>query len=113
MSNNISLTIRIPEKLNIKLKQQASKLGFTKTGMIKISIHQFIKEKPYNLLDVDVENYKGKNFRLVLNINDFTNNVLLETAQKYNISVNSVVIRVCILASQYYEELLLKLGFDD
>lgn len=113
MKNNISLTVRIPQSLNNKLKQQSSTLGFTKTGMIKLSIHQFLKENPHDISKVDIESYQDKPFRLVLNINDFMNSILLDTAKTYNISVNNVVIRVCILASQYYEELLLKLGFED
>lgn len=113
MQNEISLTIRIPEKLNNKLKLQSHKLGFTKTGMIKLAIYRFLKEIPTDLSTVDVEPYKGKTFRLVLNLNEFLNELLVEFSNTYGLSVNSVVTRVCILTSLYYEELLIKLGFDD
>lgn len=113
MSNNYSLTVRIPEGLNSKLKNQAKCLGFTKTGMIKLSIHQFLAELPVDLSLVNTSTFTGKPFRLVLNINDYLNALLVDASKTYNLSINGVITCVCILSFQYYDELLTKLGFDD
>lgn len=110
----IPVTVRLPKSLNLKLKNQAAKLGFTKTGMLKISIHHFLKEVDTNLNSVDTSLYEhDASYRMVLNLNEFMNSLLVEASSTYSLSINAVVTRVCILASLYYEELLSKLGFDD
>lgn len=112
MSINTPLTVRIPEDLNAKLKEQSKALGFTKTGIIKLSIYQFLDERPADLSKVNIEPYQGKPFRFVLNLNAFMSGLIAAASLKYGLSNNAVLIKVCALASQYYAELLSKLGFD-
>ncbi len=39
--NDISLTVRLPHELNIRLKTASKEVGVTKTNLIRSAIHDF------------------------------------------------------------------------
>ena len=96
MSNNISLTVRLPHELNAQLKEMSKSLGLTKTNLIRAGIHDFLTSDEY-VLDFKL-NQTDKKDRLVLNINQITFDILQNTCEKYNQSMNAVVTAVSILA---------------
>ncbi len=95
MSNNISLTVRLPHELNKQLKEASKQLGITKTNLIRSAIHDFLT-KSETVLDFS-PTYSDKNDRLVLNVNQVTRDILENTCQKYNQSANAVVIALSTL----------------
>lgn len=96
MINNISLTIRIPHQMNTKLLSLSKEIGITKTNLIRSSIHDFLTDNS-TILNFDLLNNDKKD-RIVLNVNQLTYDILTETCEKYNQSMNSVVIAVIYLA---------------
>ena len=95
MSNNISLTIRLPHELSEQLKQTSKQLGTTRTGLIRSAIHDFLT-KDEIVLDFS-STYSDKSDRLTLNVNQVTRDILENACLKYNQSANAVVIALSAL----------------
>lgn len=95
MLNPISLTVRLPEKLDEELTVACKKLGMPKSALIRICIHDFLQDDV--VLDFAWCN-DTKTKRLVLNVNEHLNALLDNAAKKSGKSVNAVVIAVSALA---------------
>lgn len=103
MNNNISLTIRLPNSLNVKLTDTSKSLGLTKVSFIRFAIWNFLDEHPQPLTFTDsTEN----TFRLVLAVNQNTYEILERACQQHNQSINSIVIAVSVLALERYAKYL-------
>ena len=96
MLNPISLTVRLPEKLDEELTTACKSLGMPKTTLIRICIHDFLQDSNTTLDFSPCESAKTK--RLVLNVNEHLNALLDDTALRAGCSVNAVVIAVSALA---------------
>lgn len=96
MSNNISLTVRMPCELNEKLTSSSKALGMTKTNLIRMAIHELPKG---NDIELDFsQNITDKKYRLVLNVNQLTYDILENACKKYNQSMNAIVIAISYYA---------------
>lgn len=96
MLNPISLTVRLPEKLDEELTAACKSLGMPKTTLIRICIHDFLQDSNIVLDFSPCESTKTK--RLVLNVNEHLSDLLNEAALRAGRSVNAVVIAVSALA---------------
>lgn len=96
MANDISLTIRLPHELNAELKKTAKDVGVTKTNFIRCAIHDFLTVDTITLKFP--QNPSPQKDRLVLNVNQLTYSILKNACEKYNQSMNAIVIAVSILA---------------
>ena len=99
MANDISLTIRLPHEINENLKIEAKRLGFTRTSLIRIAIHELFAKGKITL-DFS-QKYSADKDRLVLNINQLTNDILHNTCEQYGQAMNSVVTAICAAALKY------------
>ena len=72
--------------------------------MIRYYIHEFLSDKPIDISAVDTSSYDGKPYRLVLKLNEPTSKLLKDTAEKYSLSVNVTLIRVCASIVKYYSK---------
>lgn len=104
MPNNIALTIRLPHDINDNLKITSKRLGFTKTNIIRMAIHELLA-KGKIVLDFSAE-YSTDRVRLVLNVNQLTYDILNDACEQYNQSMNSVVTAICKATLEYYSKLL-------
>lgn len=95
MANNISLTVRLPHELNSQLQDIAKKIGMTKTNLLRSAIHDFLTEDSVSL---DFSPVSGPKDRLVLNVNQITNNILENACKKHSQSMNAIVTAVGVLA---------------
>lgn len=107
-NNNISVTVRLPHDLNEELKTTSTKVGMTKTNLIRLAIHECLA-KGTEELQFPSEACSQKD-RLVLNINQTTLDLLNEASAKYGQSVNAVVTAVCLWGIEYYSRWLQLLG---
>lgn len=96
MSNDISLTIRLPHELNTELTLVSKDVGMTKTNLIRITIHELLAKDEVKL-DFSTDYAVAKD-RLVLNVNQLTYDILNSACKKYDQSMNSVVIAVSAAA---------------
>ncbi len=96
MSNDISLTVRLPHELNIQLGIVSKDMGVTKTNLIRSAIHDFLTNDQ-TILSFTPSSSDKKD-RLVLNINQMTRNILENACQKYNQPMNAVITSISILA---------------
>lgn len=94
--NDISLTIRLPHEINLELANLSKNLGITKTNLIRNFIHELSENNASLVFANTFEKYKKD--RIVLNVNKLTHDILLDYSKKYDQSINSVVIAVCILS---------------
>lgn len=95
MSNNISLTVRLPHELSVKLQAAGKELGMTRTNLIRSAIHDFL------INDASTLNFSaipGSKDRLVLNINQITYDILENACKEHSQSMNAVITAVSILA---------------
>lgn len=95
MANDISLTIRLPHTLNVKIQAISKELGITKTNLLRSAIHDFLTPNNMSLNFPDISDTKD---RLVLNINQMTYDILENTCKQYSQSMNAVVTAVAFLA---------------
>lgn len=95
MPNDISLTVRIPHDLSNQLQAAAKKLGMTRTNLLRGAIHDFLTTDSVAL---DFSSTPGDKDRLVLNVNQMTHTILLKACERYNQSMNAVVVAVSALA---------------
>lgn len=107
-NNNISLTVRLPRSLSEELKTTAKKLGMTKTNLIRISILQSKEQRVK--LSFPSDNSFAEKDRIVLNINEYVNDVLSELCEDHNQSMNTIIIAACFWGVEYYSKLLKGLG---
>lgn len=96
MPNNISLTIRLPYEINEKLITASKALGMTKTNLIRMAIHELPKDD--NIALDFSQNITDKKYRLVLNVNQLTYDILESVCKKYNQSMNAVVVAISYFA---------------
>lgn len=96
MLNPISLTVRLPEKLDDELTSVCKSLGMPKTALIRICIHDFLQDENTVLDFSACEDSKTK--RLVLNVNEHLDALLNEAAKGSGHSINAVIIAVSALA---------------
>ena len=96
MANDISLTVRLPYELSVKLKEVSKDIGVTKTNLIRSAIHDFLTTDEI-VLDFSQSEVEKKD-RLVLNVNQITYGILEEACKKYNQSMNAVITAVSFLA---------------
>lgn len=104
MANNISLTVRLPHRISNELKTVAKDIGMTRTNLLRMSIHDFLAKNETMLTFNDVDT--GKRDRLVLNVNQFTFDILDAACKKYQQSMNSVITAVSLLALERYTKWL-------
>ncbi|MBR7928416.1 hypothetical protein KBI51_09595 [Aerococcaceae bacterium zg-ZUI334] len=106
MDKLVSLTLRIPKSLNQELKYLSSQLGFTKSSLIKIAIHEFVDK-----IEMTTHEFTDNDsFRMVLKVNDITHRMLIEASKRYELSINQVVIKTCYLSVERYTKLLRELN---
>lgn len=96
MSNNISITVRLPHELNEKLTSASKALGMTKTNLIRMAIHELPKGNGVSL-DFS-QSISDKKYRLVLNVNQLTHDILENACKKYNQPMNTIVIAISYFA---------------
>lgn len=95
MANDISLTVRLPHTLNQQLKEVSKALGMTKTNLLRGAIHDFLAKG--NVI-LDFTPVQDKKDRLVLNVNQLTHEILMNSCQQHSQSMNAVITAVGILA---------------
>ena len=95
MTNNLSLTIRLPHELNVQLQSAAKELGMTRTNLLRSAIHDFLTADGVFL---DFSAIPGPKDRLVLNVNQMTQSILDSACEKYSQSMNVIVTAVGFLA---------------
>lgn len=103
MSNNISLTIRLPHELNVQLQEAAKQLGMTRTNLIRICIHFFLSDKNYTPIYTTPSGHRD---RLVLNVNQLTFDILQNICNESKQSMNTVVTSIAFQALEYANKLL-------
>lgn len=96
MTNNISLTVRLPHELNMQLKSVSTDIGVTKTNLIRSAIHDFLTADNINLNFSQINS--SKKDRLVLNVNQLTLNILEDACNNFGQSMNAIITAVSILA---------------
>lgn len=104
MSNDISLTVRIPKDLNTELTKLAKELGVTKVNLLRFAIHLFLSEKPTELTFSDISS--EDRFRFVFNTNQVTYNLLVKASEKYGQPINSILNSISVLALEHYSKYL-------
>lgn len=104
MLNNIPITVRLPIELNDRLTVNAKALGVTKTNLIRMAIHELPKSDEI-ALDFS-QNFTDKKYRLVLNVNALTYDILENACKKYEQSMNAVVIAIGYFALDISAKLL-------
>lgn len=102
MLNEIPITLRIPVELDSELKRLSKALGFTKTNLIRLAIHEKMSDVDFH--DTSIES--TKTHRLVLNVNAPTLELLQNTAQQKGVSINRVVVVACLRSVEHYSKLL-------
>ncbi|MGL6198720.1 MAG: hypothetical protein ACRC3H_07280 [Lachnospiraceae bacterium] len=95
--NNISLTIRLPEKLNLELTKVSKELGMTKSNLIRAAIHGFLTSDEA-ALDFSLPYDSSPKFRMVLIVNQHTYDILIKASEKYSQSINIIVTAIIYLA---------------
>lgn len=103
MSNDISLTIRLPKTLNDDLTQLSKQLGITKVNLLRFAIHLFLMEKPTPLI---FDGSSSEKFRFNFHVNAVTNSLLVEASEHYGQPINSVVTAIAYLAVGHYSKYL-------
>lgn len=95
MNNDLSLTVRLPRDLSRQMKSVCQKLGMTRTNLIRSAIHDFLT---VDGIQLDFPDYTGEKDRLVLNLNQLTYDILNTACQRYNQSMNAVIVAISVLA---------------
>jgi hypothetical protein len=104
MTNNISITVRLPQGISNELKILAKDLGMTRTNLLRMSIHDFLAKNETTLTFADIDT--AKRDRLVLNVNQFTFDILDAACKKHQQSMNSIINAVSLLALERYTKWL-------
>ena len=107
--NDVSLTVRLPDDLDKQLKATSKALGFTKTNMIRLSIHEYLDPSTLDDLKEVVSKYGGDRHRLVLNINQLTYDILEKLSIEHDVSINHLLIYSSAKSLEHYSKLLKKL----
>lgn len=106
MSNNISLTLRMPHELDKELSSISTFIGITKSNLIRESIHRCLC-KDYEYKDYFPET--PNEYRIALNINENTYKILENYSNSKNISMNSAIIFSIATSVKYYSKLIKEL----
>lgn len=104
--NDIALTVRIPQELNLELTDVSKRLGMTKTNLIRMSIHTWLLPN-IKTLDFSAPEADKQRSRLVLNVNQLTHDILIRVSEECQQSINATVIAACRLAIERASKWLL------
>ncbi|EAC7181331.1 TPA: hypothetical protein O2E65_001545 [Listeria monocytogenes] len=108
-SNNIALTLRLPVELNQQLTKVAKTLGFTKTNLIRLAIHDYLDSENLEDLESILSEYNDTKYRMVLNVNAITLDILNKQSEKYNMSINKLLVYAAKKSLLHYSRLIKKL----
>lgn len=107
MSNDISLTIRLPLDLDAKLSDVSDFLGITKSNLIRESIHRCL-DKEHNYIEYDFDN--SEKHRIALNLNQNTYKILEMFVKDNTVSMNSAIIFSVSQSVEHYTKLMKQLN---
>lgn len=100
--NDISLTVRIPDKLNDQLTLLSKGLGITKVSLLRFTIWSHSDNPKPLSFDTSATN----SFRFVLSLNAATYKILEDASKQYSQPVNSVVVALANIAVKSYSKYL-------
>lgn len=110
MSNEkVSLTLRLPVELNEQITKVSKALGFTKTNLIRLSIYEYLDQDELPDLNATISEYNDFKYRMVLNINQATYQILEKQSKSYNLPINKLLVYSSKRALTYYSKLIDKL----
>lgn len=105
----ISLTLRFPIELNKEITKAAKSLGFTKTNLIRLSIYEYLDQDELPDLNTTISEYNDFKYRMVLNINQATYQILEKQSKSYDLPINKLLVYSSKKALTYYSKLIDKL----
>ncbi|EGP4752372.1 hypothetical protein [Enterococcus hirae] len=109
-TEKISLTLRFPTELNEQITSVSKALGFTKTNLIRLSIYEYLDQDTLPDLNSTLTEFNDFKYRMVLNINQSTYQILERQSEAYNLPINKLLVYSSKRALTYYSKLIDKLG---
>ena len=101
--NDIPLTIRIPDELNVKLTELSKGLGITKVSLLRFTIWDYSDHSvPLEFPATNTAN----TFRFVLSVNPATHQILEGISKQYAQPINGVVLALANVAVKRYSKYL-------
>lgn len=102
-------TIRLPKGLSQRLDELASRLGFSRSDLIKTAILKYlVTDKSSDFSETTVGS--GDFVRTVIYLNDNLKGYLKQLSASLGTSVNALIIYASSKTCDYYSELLTELG---
>ena len=102
------LTVRMPKELRENLIYASNKLNITSNTFMKISLYAYLNLSFFNLAYTTSFNIseipKERNARLSLIVDDELHTILEMHAQKYNLTINDLILYTILVSLNAYDE---------
>ena len=102
------LTVRMPKELKENLIYASNKLNITSNTFMKISLYVYLNLSFFNLAYATSINIskipKERNARLRLIVDDELHTILEMHAQKYNLTINDLILYTILVSLNAYDE---------
>lgn len=102
------LTVRMPKELKENLIYASNKLNITSNTFMKISLYVYLNLSFFNLAYATSINIskipKERNARLSLIVDDELHTILEMHAQKYNLTINDLILYTILVSLNSYDE---------
>lgn len=102
------ITVRMPKELRENLIYAANKLNITSNTFMKISLYSYLNSSFFSLANATPINIseipKERNTRINLIVDDELHTILEIHAQKYNLTINDLILYTVLVSLNAYNE---------
>lgn len=102
------ITVRMPKELRENLIYAANKLNITSNTFMKISLYSYLNSSFFSLADTTPINIskipKDRSDRINLIVDDELHTILEIHAQKYNLTINDLILYTILVSLNDYDE---------
>lgn len=102
------ITVRMPKELRENLIYAANKLNITSNTFMKISLYSYLNSSFFSLADAIPINIskipKDRSTRINLIVDDELHTILEIHAQKYNLTINDLILYTILVSLNDYDE---------
>ncbi|MYY51203.1 helix-turn-helix transcriptional regulator [Lactobacillus salivarius] len=104
------ITVRMPKELRENLTYAANKLNITSNTFMKISLYSYLNLSLFSLADAAPINIskipKDRSVRINLIVDDELHTILEIHAQKYNLTINDLILYTILVSLNDYDEFI-------
>lgn len=104
------ITVRMPKELRENLTYAANKLNITSNTFMKISLYSYLNLSLFSLADAAPINIskipKDRSVKINLIVDDELHTILEIHAQKYNLTINDLILYTILVSLNDYDEFI-------